>query len=46
MTPRPLAPVVLGAGAGVSNLGVALDETVGFSTNDVSVVLRGESRFS
>lgn len=37
--PRPaLAP--RDAGAGVENLGVALEDVGGFSTNDVSVVLQ------
>ena len=34
------APPVLDAGAGVENLGVAFEDVGGFSTKDVSVVLR------
>jgi hypothetical protein len=37
--PRPGAPAIRDAGAGVANLGVALDDVGGFSTKDVSVVL-------
>ena len=34
------APPILDAGAGVENLGVAFEDVGGFSTKDVSVVLR------
>jgi len=39
-TPPRLALVILDAGAGVANLGVALEDVGGLSTKDVSVVLR------
>jgi len=41
--PRPDAPAILEGRTGGVNLGVALDDVGGLSTNDVSVVLDGEA---
>lgn len=41
--PRFDAPAILEGGTGGVDLGVALDEVGGLSTNDVSVVLDGEA---
>jgi hypothetical protein len=40
VVPRDEAPAKCGAGAGVMNFGVALEDAGGLSTKDVSVVLR------